>query len=708
MSDSSRTSIKVTAFLLGFISLLAQVLLLRSLLSVFSGNELILGLILALWISFTGTGSILGERLRPDRSYIGWSFVIVGLMLMVLPVSVWYVYPLFGISFGEVIPLPLTLLTNAVILLPLCLVFGAQFPLIVKSPGQSPPSITYGLESLGAFVSGLLFTLALAGLIPDRILVLSLSIVSVLTGVFLLDRTPGESRKGGSGLIGKWIHLLAGVPLLMYLILPSPGAQIIPGKIMERMESRQGEVIITNMGSQRNFYVSGKLVFSYPEPVTEEILGHIPLLFSRPGKVLIVGGSPGIIREVLRHEKAEITFLELNRTLLKLALQNLTTADTALITNSPRVEFVTDDARHYLKDSDRSFQIIILNPPYPSTASSNRYYTVEFFNLLKKRLTDGGIVLLRIMAVPGYMGEAMARANATIYNTFREVFPYREVSSMEYGLLIGAKSPLRTDLKTLPERFNQSRLKTLYLNGSVLEDIFSEFKRERFKLALEGSNDLNTDIHPVAYLHNVALWSEAHGGGMLKGILNHTRLSMILFAILFPLLLFLMGRAGRGASYPLIFSTGFLTISVVTLSLLLYQALAGYVYEMIGMISTLYMLGSAGGALVAARFPKTGRRVLLFTEGASLLFLMFFFILSSSTTGIFGGVFAVGVLGGWTFGIAAGMVERPSVLYGTDLLGAFVGALSTSIFIFPVFGLYYTMLFLVYLKALSLFSAWKL
>ena len=48
-------------FVLGFSSLYTQVFLLREFLSIFNGNELVLGIVLANWMLLTGTGAYLGK-----------------------------------------------------------------------------------------------------------------------------------------------------------------------------------------------------------------------------------------------------------------------------------------------------------------------------------------------------------------------------------------------------------------------------------------------------------------------------------------------------------------------------------------------------------------------------------------------------------------------------------------------------------------------
>ncbi|HOH08250.1 MAG TPA: hypothetical protein PLF89_12040, partial [bacterium] len=56
------TSVKPVAMLLGGIAMLAQIVLLRAFMAIFWGNELLVGLILAVWMATSGLGSWLGNR----------------------------------------------------------------------------------------------------------------------------------------------------------------------------------------------------------------------------------------------------------------------------------------------------------------------------------------------------------------------------------------------------------------------------------------------------------------------------------------------------------------------------------------------------------------------------------------------------------------------------------------------------------------------
>ncbi len=681
----------VYAFLLGVFSLLCQVLIIRRVLSVFSGNELIIGIILALWIAFTSLGSLLVSRFRTDEKGLGLTFILIGFGFQLIFSVSWFVYPVFGLQFGEVIPLPFTIVCLTFLLLPVALLFGAQFPMIV-SVFKQPASKTYGLESIGAFTGGMLFTFILAGRVSDGALVLAISLITVFAGIILLKRPV-------------FLVLLI-IPVLLYTALPESEKAVFGSDVLQKLQSKHGEIIVTSTKGQKNFYLSGKLQFSYPEPQTEEISAHVPSLFTAPEKVLIIGGSPGILREYLKLGAKEIVYVEINQRLLKASLNYLNERDRKMITDSRKVGFVYADARNFLLRQRGAFDVIVLNTTVPETASLNRYFTKEFFQLIKKHLKEKGVLLVRLKAVPGYMGNAMARLNSSIFNTLKAVFPYVEVTSMEYALCIASKRLLNASPDVLKEVFRQKRTDTVYFNSSIIEDMFSPFKKMRFIELLDRKTGINTDRHPVAYLYNIILWSEANGGAFIRFFIDLKRGFLMFLGSALGVFLLIIGSKGRQSEYTVVFTTGFVTISIVSLSVLLFQALKGYIYEQIGLITGLYMVGSAIGAWGAQRVTPTSRGLFI-SEAAFLMLLISYLFASRDVSGLYLCVLFSGILGGLLFSLSAMVNEDVSVLYATDLAGASGGAVLSTLFLFPLFGLYYTIGFLIYLKLISLFLLYK-
>ena len=84
-------------------------------------------------------------------------------------------------------------------------------------------------------------------------------------------------------------------------------------EVLQTVESKYGEINVLKVREQTSVYASGRLLFSYPDPPTDEMSSHLPMtLHPSPAKILLIGGSPGTIREFLKYPVEEIDFIELD------------------------------------------------------------------------------------------------------------------------------------------------------------------------------------------------------------------------------------------------------------------------------------------------------------------------------------------------------------------------------------------------------------
>ena len=118
-----------------------------------------------------------------------------------------------------------------------------------------------------------------------------------------------------------------------------------------------------------SLHVAGKPVASnYPEDLRlERMLGHFPALFHpKPRSVLVVGMGTGVTAgsfvaypEIERIVICEIEPLVLEAAAMYFVKENLD------VLNDPRVEVVSDDARHYIASTQERFDIITSDPIHP-------------------------------------------------------------------------------------------------------------------------------------------------------------------------------------------------------------------------------------------------------------------------------------------------------------------------------------------------------
>ncbi len=677
-----------------------QAVLLRELLNASSGNELDIGITLGIWLLAVGTGSLIGERISHKRAF-GMSFLVVSALSVPVLWSVPHLLLHIGEGSGQALSLGSTFLLTISVLTPICIVLGAQFPLAVSmitEEGEKDASVSlvYGLEAMGAFVGGMVFSFILSGRVGPGWIVLALSLVSALAGAALLGR--------------RSVLAVAVVPLAafagMHLTTPSSW---MGSEVLERVQSRYAEIVVTGSEGQYNFFSSGKPVFSYPDQETVETAVHLPMaVHPRPFRVLVVGGSPAQLAQYLMYSVDGVDYVQMDPHLLRLSIEILDDTDSSA-TADRRVRVIVEDARAYLKSlGSPMYDMIVVSASGLDTASGNRFYTMEFFREAAGALREGGVLALSVPTSSGYVSRRMRLVGGAVMGSLGEVFKYTEVSTDEYGLLLASDVPVDTDPGLLVSRFKGRGLDPDYFRPYLLEDAFAPKRTEAYRARLEGVEARNSDMRPLAYMYNLMLWAEMQDARILGRVLGLGPKSAAAVAFLFLALGAAAFRRESKVPYYAVSVAGFSAMGFMVVVMLGFQAMRGYVYEMFGLLSALFMVGMALGAISARGVRRAGYRAVLAIDvlTAVLAAGSIFFITRSAAIYLIS--LLAGLLTGGKFAAVSLAIEQRhggqpgGRLYATDLAGSFLGAIVFSVVIVPVSGLAGA---LILIAVLNLFSA---
>jgi spermidine synthase len=149
-----------------------------------------------------------------------------------------------------------------------------------------------------------------------------------------------------------------------------------------------------------SLWLNGQFQFDsrYEKSYHEAFLqGSLKIAQSIPKKVLILGAGDGLLlRDALKTLPAdsEITMVELDPLVLKMAQEDSRWA--SLNENSlgnKRVELITDDAFHYLRESKRLWDAVYLDFPYPYSVELSKLYSLEFYRIIKNKLSPNGFIV---------------------------------------------------------------------------------------------------------------------------------------------------------------------------------------------------------------------------------------------------------------------------------------------------------------------------
>lgn len=201
------------------------------------------------------------------------------------------------------------------------------------------------------------------------------------------------------------------------------GFFIVPKKRIAKKKSKFQEIELFDtepygklLRIDNYFQTSEKDEFFYHEPLVQ-----IPMFsHPNPSKVLVIGGGDGgVIEEVLKHNCVkEVVMVELDEEVIDFSKKHLFKINKGAFDDS-RLKLVIGDGLDFVKNNDEKFDVIILDLTDP-VGEANALYTIDFYNSVKKRLDQGGVLSLHA-EYPLVWPNAFGRIVTTLRKVFSNV-----------------------------------------------------------------------------------------------------------------------------------------------------------------------------------------------------------------------------------------------------------------------------------------------
>ena len=749
--NENRILLKVSFawFLMGFSSMIGQVVLMRELLVVFHGNEISLGIILACWLFWVGMGSLVFGRLVTRIENRMRVFVLSQLLLaffLLLSIVLARISKLaIGVTPGEIVGLLPMIGISFVLLAPLCVVLGFLFALscrlFLTETSKAAPHIgrIYVLEAGGATLGGALFSYFLIHVLNPFQIVWLVSTSNLVTALIIsLSRSYFRKRilalVAFSSLVANLAFGVWGLDAIHRSSLrwQWPGFRLISSE-----DSIYGNVTVNERGDQRNVFGNGLLLFVQPDRFVAEESVHFALLeHPNPRRVLLIGGGvSGALVEILKHPIEEVTYVELDPLVIQVAQRFL--SKEGLMLESPKVTLHHLDGRLFVKRTPGKYDVIIVNLPEPFTAQLNRFYTVEFFRETKRILSDNGIVSFRVTSAENYISDDLQKLLSSYYQTLRRVFGEVKILPGNTNVFLACqqRGVLTYDAKVLVGRLKERGIQTNYVREYYLPFRLESERIDYLNDRVFESDrvQFNSDFHPISTFYNMIQWTTQFRSplsSVLRGLGRVTLTWTLLPLGVASLLLFVWGLCSAGfrrsALLVALGVTGALEIIFEVIILIAFQILYGFVYSKIGILLMGFMVGLTLGGWWMTKRVETEKvtygnvlkiqaalcvyplamiaafKGLSVLSGNTIVFL--------STEILFPFLIAIGgFLGGAQFPLVNRLyIERWGRIgnaggksYGVDVLGSSLGALVGSSLLIPILGIWNTCIFL---SGLSLFA----
>lgn len=735
----------------GIGGIIAQTVLLREMLILFSGNELSIGVIIGSWVLWEAGGAFFGGRWRLRHESAIKILVLSTLVFSCLfPFSI-YITRIFKIVAG--IPpdtgvgiLPI-FYASFFIVFPVGFLHGFLFTVMCSvynemiGENQSAVGMVYFYEMVGTIIGGVLLNYFLIQSFNSFVIAVLLSLLSAISCILLIVFYSRLKKYLLFFCIS--LVLLASLILLSgkgteRLHLLSVKEQWKGRDVVHYENSPYQNIVVVKNEEQYTFFSDGLPVVTTPTPdivFIEEFVHFSMLSHNMPVDILILnGGAGGVINEILKYPTVKrIDYIETDPVFLK-TIQSFSTPLTDRELKNPLVKLQFIDGRVFIKKPPVRYDVIFLGLPLPYTLQTNRFFTKEFFIMAKNALKDGGIISLALPGNLTYYSRELKDIHLCIMKTLESVFEYRYIIPGDVNIFIYSDSSAvsGSSYKEIYRRsvaygvkaglVSQQHL-SYRLDTRWLEWYLSNFKNK--------SAEVNRDFSPYAFFYTIAYHNMLFSPylktffDLIRGI---SFLKIIIFLSFVFFIFYLLGKKYERSSLAYVIGTSGFTAMVLELILIFsFQIFYGYVFFEIGILVTVFLCGLAFGAIaVTSEYSRRFKDInmlrlaelfiialavsiyLIFRLGGSVIhaeqvIVRIFFFLALFVSG-----FLTGAEFPLTNRIYNGNSDSPAnigktvgVLYSIDLIGGWIGGLLGGI-ILSMIGILEGCLVLAFIKAGSL------
>ncbi len=410
----------------GMVALIYQIAWNRILSLLLGSSVYAFSLILATFILGLALGTAGFSRLIPR---IGDPMKAYGLTQITIGVSSLFIIPLFGnipfvnrwIYENWGLQFEFIQLTNFLIiftlLFPPTFFMGAQFPLVIKLTARKLESLgshvgrayacnTFG-TIVGSFIAGFFLVPALGlqtTLISGVFLNILLGIIILAFGTRLNFNVKMYSLPAvlllcllGAKSIRLWDKsVISSGSYMPYRITDLEAAELKKNKTLFFKEGIH-TTVTTELSVSGNIFlrVNGKTDASLALDMRTQLLsGYLPMLFHPdPKSALVVGQGSGITLGVVEQFPLdEVKLVEISPAVIEGSRFFDPFNHHAL--DDKRVTVRLEDGRNHIALTADTYDVIISEPSNPWISGIGALFTVDFFELLKKRLNPGGVACI--------------------------------------------------------------------------------------------------------------------------------------------------------------------------------------------------------------------------------------------------------------------------------------------------------------------------
>lgn len=455
MSPKQRsTFLKVALFATGMSGIVAEYLL-STLATYFLGDATRQWTLIVSFMLFSmGLGARLSSGIRSQ--VLAW-FLGIELLLSIV----------VGLSGSTVYLLAAHTVYLPVIIYSLCIVvgllIGMEIPLVMRineSFDELRVNVSSVLENdyYGSLLGGLFFAFIAIPVLGLTYTPYVLAVVNFSVSIALSIALRGKNTS--------WVYYVASVATVIVLTIGALNAPDIvrfgeqtryKDKVVYSAQSKYQSLVLTQWKDSYWLYLNGNLQFSTVDELAYHESLIVPALASAgaPSNVLIVGGGDGLAARSVRKllPNAGITIVDLDPEVTSFAQSHpIMVALNDSILFDRKVRIVNEDAFAWLEKSHVMFDVIIVDLPDPRSLDLARLYSVEFYAMCHRHLSEFGTIVTQSsnpFLAPGVYSSVCASMQLAGFNTkaYREHLP----TFGQWSWVLGATRPIEPTLKAMSE-----------------------------------------------------------------------------------------------------------------------------------------------------------------------------------------------------------------------------------------------------------------
>jgi len=675
--------------ILGFVSSIFQLTLLREFTFSIAKNELSLIVAIGIWIASCSLASFLRTK-KVFISNLGLA-VLLSLGFGACVCLAHLAKSLFAFNYYESVSVLFALGAGFLIMAPMGFLTGYAFSQFnedeIRKEDENTKHVShpFAYEALGVLAGGILFTLALSFFTNP------LSFCAL--GLLFIPAIKATSKQ----------KLVATLLIMAVSVVFSQNYQTIlkkefqDARIVSYQGSALGPLIATEKNNTRALYVNGTLAATSEDKETDETFIHTAFsTVKKISAVLWVGPCfTSQLEEMEKYPGISITCVDLNP-----RPQNLP----SFYASGKNVHYVTEDPRRFLKKNKNSYDLIVMNIPAPSALGFNRFFTLEFFNKIKDRLSPDGTFVFAIPSKRDILSPSIKNFSSCILNTLEQVFPSRFIIPSDSMMIVSSRQPVSA--QGLMENFEKNQIKAPFFTSFHLKDALDAEKKDYILKNINHDIPINTDLKPYGFVYYLLLEQVKFFPPLSLALKPFKK--QILAGVLCVLVVMGFWIARRKElSMPLCAGIfGFCSIGASAIVYFIFQLISGALFWKLGIVVGLFMGGLGAGVFIPDVVLKKEEMKLKYLGWLFLLWLALCLEMFTWANGRLSGFLGEIVWAGFSFecGLVTGagytlivrlwqkktdvnLTSIAPMIYAADLAGAFLGTLLFSTLFIPFLGI---------------------